>query len=56
MLLLRNVNLPGRLTSAGIFILEKRPAERLPTTELWEVIRQKTYGATETLFLRKTAA
>ena len=55
-LLLRNVNLPGRLTSAGLFILEKRPGERLPTSELWEVIRQKTYGATETLFLRKTGA
>ncbi len=55
-LLLRNDNLPARLTSAGLFILEKRPGERLPTSELWEVVRQKTYGATETLFLRKTGA
>ena len=55
-LLLRNDNLPTRLTSEGLFILEKRPGERLPATELWEVVRQKKYGATETLFLRKTAA
>lgn len=55
-LLLRNDRLPARLTSEGLFILEKRPDERLPTSEFWEVVRQKTYGATETLFLRKTGA
>lgn len=52
-LLLRNDRLPDRLTSDGIFVLEKRPTERLPETDFWEVIRHKTYGATEVLFLHK---
>src|SRR4051812_10011070 len=52
-LLLNNDRLPPRLTNEGIFILEKRPSERLPTTDLWEVVRRKTYGATETLFLQR---
>jgi 16S rRNA (guanine966-N2)-methyltransferase len=51
-LLLRNDRLPARLTSDGIFVIEKRPGERLPTTDFWEVVRGKTYGATETIFLR----
>jgi 16S rRNA (guanine966-N2)-methyltransferase len=49
--LLANEALWQLLESDGIFILEKRPAERLPETNLWEVIRAKTYGATEVLFL-----
>ncbi len=52
-LLLRNDRLPTRLTNEGIFILEKRPSERLPETDFWEVIRRKTYGATETIFLQR---
>ncbi|HEY1583924.1 MAG TPA: 16S rRNA (guanine(966)-N(2))-methyltransferase RsmD [Chthoniobacterales bacterium] len=55
-LLLRNDRLPDRLTSDGIFVLEKRPEERLPATDFWEVTRQKAYGATETIFLRKHAS
>ncbi|MBA3833932.1 MAG: 16S rRNA (guanine(966)-N(2))-methyltransferase RsmD [Chthoniobacterales bacterium] len=51
-LLLRNDRLPRRLTSEGIFVLEKRPSERLPATDFWEVGRRKTYGATETVFFR----
>jgi 16S rRNA (guanine966-N2)-methyltransferase len=51
-LLLNNDRLPTRLTSEGIFILEKRPSERLPATDLWKVVRRKTYGATETIFLQ----
>jgi hypothetical protein len=31
--------------------LEKRPGEALPETKVWRVVRQKTYGATEVLFL-----
>jgi 16S rRNA (guanine966-N2)-methyltransferase len=54
-LLLRNDRLPLRLTSEGVFILEKRPSEKLPTTEFWEVTRRRTYGATETLFLQPVA-
>ena len=52
-LLLRNDRLPDRLTPNGIFVLEKMPAERLPATDLWEVVRRKTYGATETLFFQR---
>ncbi len=55
-LLLRNDRLPFRLTNEGLFVLEKRPGERLPATDFWEVIRRKTYGATETLFLRRKEA
>jgi 16S rRNA (guanine966-N2)-methyltransferase len=53
-LLLRNNHLPERLTGEGIFILEKRPGERLPPTDSWEVVRRRTYGATETIFLRRS--
>jgi 16S rRNA (guanine966-N2)-methyltransferase len=35
----------------GIFVLEKRPSEKLPQSPLWLVLRCKTYGATEVLFL-----
>jgi 16S rRNA (guanine966-N2)-methyltransferase len=52
-LLLLNERLPGRLTIEGIFVLEKRPGEQLPSTDLWETLRRKTYGATETIFLRR---
>ena len=55
-LLLRNDRLPYRLTPDGIFVLEKMPAERLPATDLWEVVRRKTYGATETIFLQRERA
>ena len=51
-LLLRDRRLPARLTTEGIFVLEKRPGERLPALEFWDLIRCKSYGATETLFLR----
>jgi 16S rRNA (guanine966-N2)-methyltransferase len=43
--------LPKLLEPDGIFVLEKRPSENLPETTLWELKRQKTYGATEVLFL-----
>ena len=50
--LLTNAALAQLLEPGGVFVLEKRPAERVPDTELWNVIRAKTYGATEVLFLR----
>ncbi len=43
--LLADKRLPQLLEPDGVFVLEKRP-------ELWNVIRGKTYGATEVLFLR----
>jgi 16S rRNA (guanine966-N2)-methyltransferase len=52
--LLANEALSQLLDLDGIFVLEKRPAEALSETKLWRVIRQKTYGATEVLFLCAT--
>ena len=49
--LLNNQSLPQLLEPNGIFVLEKRPAETLPEMKYWRVIRQKTYGATEILFM-----
>lgn len=49
--LLGNEALPGLLEPDGIFVLEKRPSEKLPETKFWKLLRQKTYGATEVLFL-----
>ena len=49
--LLHNSNLLGLLQEDGIFVLEKRPGETLPEMPLWNLVRQKTYGATEVLFL-----
>ncbi len=51
--LLANAALAQLLEPGGVFVLEKRPAERIPEPELWNVIRGKTYGATEVLFLRR---
>jgi 16S rRNA (guanine(966)-N(2))-methyltransferase RsmD len=50
--LLASEALPQLLQPTGIFVLEKRPAEQLPATEFWSLVRAKTYGATEVLFLR----
>jgi 16S rRNA (guanine966-N2)-methyltransferase len=49
--LLENKVLPQLLEPGGIFVLEKRPGEKMAETKMWRVIRQKTYGATEVLFL-----
>jgi len=49
--LVTNEVLPRLLDSSGVFVLEKRPAETLSEMQLWRLVRQKTYGATEVLFL-----
>jgi RNA methyltransferase, RsmD family len=49
--LLNNESLPHLLSPNGIFVLEKRPGELLREINLWRIIRQKTYGATQVLFL-----
>ena len=51
-LLLESRELAALLESDGLFVLEKRPAERVIESRLWEVVRAKTYGATEVLFLK----
>jgi 16S rRNA (guanine966-N2)-methyltransferase len=49
--LLSNDVLPQLLDSDGVFVLEKRPSELIPATNLWDVVRARKYGATEVLFL-----
>ncbi len=55
-LLLENQTLADLLEPEGLFILEKRPEEKLITPALWRIVRAKTYGATEVLFLRHPSA
>jgi len=49
--LLTNETLSRLLQRGGIFVLEKRPGETVPASKLWQLTRQKKYGATEVLFL-----
>jgi 16S rRNA (guanine966-N2)-methyltransferase len=53
--LLESKELLQLVQAAGTFILEKRPGEAIPEIEFWRVLRQKTYGATEVLFLSQSA-
>ena len=53
--LLNNGSLPQLLEPNGIFVLEKRPSEAVSELKLWRVIRQKTYGTTEILFMSQWA-
>ena len=55
-LLLENQQLAALLEPDGLFILEKRPEEKLFSSPLWQVVRAKTYGATEVLFLKHSAS
>jgi len=54
-LLLENVALAEMLEPAGIFVLEKRPGEKMRPTPLWETTRARKYGATEVLFLQRSS-
>jgi 16S rRNA (guanine966-N2)-methyltransferase len=54
-LLLEDTQLPGMLEPAGVFVLEKRPTEKMPSSDLWEITRARKYGATEVLFLQRTS-
>jgi 16S rRNA (guanine966-N2)-methyltransferase len=49
--LLTNRALAKLLELNGVFVLEKRPAEKVSETELWRVVRRRKYGATEVVFL-----
>jgi 16S rRNA (guanine966-N2)-methyltransferase len=51
--LLSNKALTQLLAADGIFVLEKRPDENLTEMKRWRLIRDKTYGATEVLFLSR---
>ena len=49
--LLTNEALPRLLKSGGVFVLERRPNETLAEMKFWRIARQKSYGATDVLFL-----
>ncbi len=52
--LILNEHLPTILSPGGLFVLEKSPRRPLPAdTSGWEIIRQKRYGTTEVLFLKR---
>ena len=52
--LMSNEHLPGILAPGGLFVLEKSPRQPLPTDlNGWEVVRQKRYGTTEVVFLKR---
>ena len=55
-LLLESRELAALLEPSGIFVLEKRPGEKIPSAVLWDVTRARRYGATEVLFLQRSAA
>ena len=49
-LLLNDRRIPLVLSLHGIFVLEKRPAERLPQHPHWKITRARRYGTTEVIF------
>jgi 16S rRNA (guanine966-N2)-methyltransferase len=54
--LLASKELMQLLDPSGIFVLENRVSEPLSEMKLWRVLRRKTYGATEVLFLSPSRA
>ena len=55
--LLESPSLVRALASAGLFVLEKSPRPQLRLeTNGWTVVRQKRYGTTEVVFLRRATA
>ena len=52
-LLLESAELAGMIEPSGIFVLEKRPTEKMPPAPLWDITRARRYGATEVLFLQR---
>jgi 16S rRNA G966 N2-methylase RsmD len=53
--LLKHARLPDFLAPGGLLVLEVAQRWKQPETALWECLRRKRYGSTETLFLRKAA-
>jgi len=48
--LLNHPKIPLLLAPDGLFVLEKRPGERLPEHPHWKIVRARRYGATEVIF------
>ena len=51
--LLEDGHLVEMLEPSGIFVLEKRPSEKMTAMPFWNVIRSRAYGSTEVLFLQR---
>lgn len=51
--LVQNPDLPQLLVEGGIFVLEVAHRWSLPEDTLWDCLRRKRYGSTETLFLSR---
>jgi 16S rRNA (guanine966-N2)-methyltransferase len=49
-LLLNDSRIPILLALHGVFVLEKRPGERLPLDPRWKIMRARRYGTTEVIF------
>jgi len=49
-LLLNHPRMSLLLVPDGLFVLEKRPGERLPEHPRWKIVRARRYGATEVVF------
>ena len=49
-LLLNHPRILLLLDAKGVFVLEKRPGERLPPHPHWKITRSRRYGATEVIF------
>ncbi len=49
-LLLNDRRIPSLLSPQGIFVLEKRPGERLAQHRHWKITRARRYGTTEVIF------
>jgi 16S rRNA (guanine966-N2)-methyltransferase len=48
--LLNDPRIPVLLALEGVFVLEKRPDERLPQHPHWKITRARRYGTTEVIF------
>jgi len=48
--LLNHPKIPLLLAPDGLFVLEKRPGERLPEHPHWKIVRARRYCATEVIF------
>ena len=54
--LITSEHLPPILNPGGLFVLERSPRQPLPTQMSgWKIVRQKRYGTTEVLFLKRQA-
>ena len=54
--LMASTALAEALAPEGLFVLEKIPGQPVPLGGRWEIVRERRYGATEVVLLRRKAA